>query len=101
LRREGLWPPLIPTVVVAESISGRPRTDTNVNRLLKGCDVEPLLREATARRAGELRAKARRGSVIDAVVVACAEPGGTVLTADPVDLDALRAHAEDVEIRAV
>jgi predicted nucleic acid-binding protein len=101
LRREGLWPPVVPTVVIAESTSGTARTDANVNRLLKGCDVDSIVPEVTARRAGQLRARARRGSAIDALVVAIAEPGSTVLTADRDDLEALASHAEDVEIEAV
>jgi hypothetical protein len=100
-RGEGLWPPMVPTVVVAESISGRARTDANVNRLLKACDVEPVLPEVTARRAGVLRAKARRGSATDAVVVAVAEPGGVVLTGDLAELEALAAHANDVAIEVI
>lgn len=101
LRREGLWPPVVPTVVIAESTHGTARTDANVNRLLKGCDVDPIVPELTARRAGQLRALARRGSAIDALVVAIAEPGSTVLTADRDDLEALASHAEDVGIEAV
>lgn len=101
LRREGLWPPVVPTVVIAESTRGTARTDANVNRLLKGCDVDPIVPELTARRAGQLRALARRGSAIDALVVAIAEPGSTVLTADRDDLEALASHAEDVGIEAV
>ena len=98
LRREGLWPPVVPTVVVAESTSGSARTDANVNRLLKICEVDPVVPEAKARRAGELRKRARRGSVVDALVVALAEPGSTVLTADPDDLRALATNADGVDI---
>ncbi|MFP5327049.1 MAG: hypothetical protein ACLGHT_06170, partial [Acidimicrobiia bacterium] len=83
------------------STTGAARTDANVNRLLKSCDVEPVVAEATARRAGHLRARARRGSAVDAVLVALAEPGGTVLTGDREDLEALAAHAEDVVIERV
>jgi hypothetical protein len=101
LRDEGMWPPMVPTVVLAESVAGRQRTDANVNRFVKTCDVAPVLSEGTARRAGALRAHARRGSVVDAVVVALAEPGGTVLTTDHADLRALAAHAEEVEIEVV
>jgi predicted nucleic acid-binding protein len=101
LRGEGLWPPIVPTVVLTESISGRARTDTPVNRLLKSCDIEAVLPETKARRAGELRARARRGSAVDAIVVALAEPEGTVLTSDPGDLEALAAHAESVLIQVV
>ncbi len=101
LRREGLWPPVVPTVVLAESVSGRARTDANVNRLLKSCDVNPVLAERVARRAGQLRAGARRGSAVDAIVVALAEPHGVVVTTDRSDLEALAAHAEGVTIEAV
>lgn len=101
LRAEGLWPPVVPTVVLAESTAGTPRTDANINRLLKSCDVEPVVAEATARRAGQLRARARRGSAVDALVVALAEPGSTVMTSDPEDLHALAAYADQVVIEAV
>jgi hypothetical protein len=97
-RAEGLWPPVVPTVVIAESTTGTARTDTNVNRLLKSCDVDPVVAERTARRAGHLRALARRGSVIDALVVASAEPAGTVLTGDLADLEALAAHSNAVAV---
>ena len=97
----GLWPPVVPTVVVAESTSGTPRTDANINRLLKTCDVDPVLPEATARRAAQLRARARKGSAVDALVIALAEPGSTVLTTDREDLEALADHADDVDIEVV
>jgi predicted nucleic acid-binding protein len=100
-RREGLWPPVVPTVVVAESAAGSARTGTDVNRLLKACDVDPLVPEATARRAGRLRALARRGSAVDALVVALAEPDATVVTSDHHDLSALAAHADGVGIEVV
>lgn len=101
LQAENLWPPVVPTIVLAESTTGAARTDANINRLLKSCDAEPVVAEATARRAGHLRARARRGSAVDAVLVALAEPGGTVLTGDREDLEALAAHAEDVVIERV
>ena len=101
LRAEGLWPPVVPTVVLSESTAGTTRTDANINRLLKSCDVDPVVAEAKARRAGQLRARARRGSAIDALVVALAEPGSTVITSDPDDLDALAAHADHVVLEAV
>jgi hypothetical protein len=96
--RDGLWPPLVPSVVLVESLSGRPRTDVRVNRLLKTCDIVEELSERTARRAGQLRALARTGSAVDAVVVAMAEPGGAVLGSDLKDLRALAAHAQDVTV---
>jgi hypothetical protein len=54
-----------------------------------------------ARRAAELRRKAGRGSAVDAVVVATAEPGGTVLTTDAGDLLALAQHADNVAVEAI
>lgn len=99
-RKVGLWPPVVPTVVLAESLSGRPETDTNTNtnRFLKSCDVRPVVSERLARRAGQLRAAARTGSAVDALVVALAEPGGTIVTSDPDDLRALAAHAHAVAV---
>lgn len=101
LKDAGLWPPVVPTVVLAESTSGAPRTDANINRLLKTCDVDPIVPEAKARRAGQLRSRARQGSAVDALLVALAEPGSTVLTTDREDLRALASHATDVDIEVV
>jgi hypothetical protein len=95
-KRDGLWPPVVPTVVLVESLTGRQRTDALVNRLLKTCDVIEDLPESIARRAGALRALAGQGSAVDAVVIAMAEPGGAVLGSDLKDLRALAAHADDV-----
>lgn len=94
--RDGLWPPIVPSVVLAESLSGRQRTDAQVNRLLKMCNVIEQVPESLARRAGALRALAGRGSAVDAVVVAMAEPGGAVLSGDLEDLRALASYADDV-----
>lgn len=101
LQAENLWPPVVPMIVLAESTTGAARTDANINRLLKSCEVDPIVAQATARRAGHLRARARRGSAVDALVVALAEPGGTVLSGDSDDLEALAAHAEGVVIEHV
>lgn len=101
LRDAGLWPPVVPSVVLVESTTGAARTDANVNRFLRTCDVATEVSEPTARRAGQLRSRAGRGSPVDALVVAVAEPGATVLTTDRLDLEALAAHAEDVDIEVV
>ncbi len=85
-------------MVLAESITGRQRSDANINRLLKTCDIIEELPERLARRAGALRALARQGSAVDAIVVALAEPGGAVLTSDLKDLRALASHADDVQV---
>lgn len=95
---EGLWPPVVPSVVLAEATSGRQRNDANINRFLKTCDIVEDLPVHVARRAGALRASARQGSAVDAIVIAIAEPGGAVLTSDPEDLNALAAHASGVHI---
>lgn len=98
LRRRGLWPAIVPTVVLTESLTGSTQRDANTNRLLKACDLRPSVSERVARRAADLRTKARKGSAVDALVVAIAEPGSTVLTSDGDDLRALAANAADVSI---
>jgi hypothetical protein len=98
LRRDDLWPPLLPTAVLVESLTGRPDRDVSTNRLLKTCELDERLSEARARRAAMLRHRAKQGSAVDAIVIATAEPGGTVLTQDAADLRALATHADDVEI---
>ena len=98
LRAEGLWPPIVPTPVLIEALHGDPARDASANRLLKTCEVVEDIPERLARRAASLRSSARCGSAIDALVVACAEPGGSVLTSDPDDLNALATHGHDVHI---
>lgn len=98
LRDEGLWPPVVPSIVLVECLQGHGARDASVNHLLKTCDVVELLTQGLARRAAWLRRRARRGSAVDAVVVATAEPGGTVLTTDPGDLQALATHSDGVVI---
>jgi hypothetical protein len=44
---------------------------------------------------------ARRGSAVDALVVALAEQGGTVLTSDPGNLGALARYASEVVVERV
>ena len=85
LREEGLWPPTVPSAVLVECLQGHPGRDANENRFLKTCDISESIPEPLARRAAYLRRQARRGSAIDALVVASAEPAGTVLTCDPAD----------------
>jgi predicted nucleic acid-binding protein len=98
LRDEGLWPPLVPSVVLVECLEGHAGRDAVENRFLKTCDIAETVPESLARRAARLRRHARRGSAVDALVVALAEPGGTVLTSDPNDLQALASHAERVNV---
>ncbi len=97
-RREGLWPPVVPAMVLIESLTGTQRTDANVNRLLKTCSIIERIPEGLARRAAFLRARARQGSAVDALVIAIAEPGGDVLCGDLADLRALATYAVDVSV---
>lgn len=98
LKSESLWPPMIPSVVLSECLTGSASRDILVNRFLKICDVVEELELPLARRAGSLRAAARTGSAVDALVVAYAEPGGVVLTGDRKDLTALAAYAMSVSV---
>lgn len=100
-RRNGLWPALVPSVVLVESLTGHPGRDALTNRLLKICEVQSEVAVPLARRAASLRSWAGLGSAVDAIVVAFAEPHGTVLTSDPADLTALAAYADDVTIEQV
>ena len=101
LRAQGLWPPLVPSVVLVECLQGHAARDAIVNRFLKTCDVVEDVDEALARRAALLRRRARRGSAVDALVVALADPGGTVLTSDPGDLGSLALYARGVVIEKI
>ena len=101
LRDEGLWPPAVPSVVLIECLAGEGSRDAAHNRFLRICDVTDSVPVPLARRAAWLRAKARAGSAVDALVTAVAEPGGTVLTGDLADLGALARHASDVTIEAI
>jgi predicted nucleic acid-binding protein len=97
LRRRGAWPPLVPAIVLTESLTGDHRRDFHVDRLLRTCEIRDV-DELLARRASGLRFAAggkRAPSAVDAVVVACADAAGgaTVLTSDPRDLRALSRHA--------
>ncbi len=96
LRRRDEWPPVAPSVVLVEALTGDHRRDFHENRLLKLCDIEPA-DEDVARHAARLRAAAggaRAPSAVDAIVAATADRAGgaTVLTSDPGDLGALARH---------
>lgn len=101
LRQAGLWPPRVPSVVLVECLQGHAGRDALENKFLKTCDIAPTVSETLARRAALLRRLARRGSAVDALVVASAEPGGTVITTDPEDLEALAAHSQSVAVVTV
>ena len=71
------------------------------NRFLKTCVIETIVSVDVARRAAELRRRARTGSAVDALVVALAEPGGTILTGDKADIEALAAFADRVIVQVI
>jgi hypothetical protein len=101
LRAEGLWPPVVPSVVLVECLTGVGSRDATEHRFLRTCDVAETIPVPLARRAAWLRAKARRGSAVDALLVAVAEPGGTVLAGDPADLRALAGNATAVAVETI
>jgi predicted nucleic acid-binding protein len=94
---ESGWVPVIPTVVLAEAITGR-REDAPVNHVVNRLGTVDT-NQATARRAGHLRYGVQRSGVrrnpggIDAIVAAHAADGGTavVFTTDPSDMRRLLA----------
>jgi len=75
--------------------------DAATNWFLKAGDLVERVPQSPARRAALFRSRARRGSAIDAQVVAAAEPGGTVLTADVGDRRALAAYAHGVAVESL
>jgi predicted nucleic acid-binding protein len=102
LRTRGEWPAIVPSVILAEALTGDPRRDHHENRILRACDIWPV-DEALARSAAALRSQVkarRRPSAVDSIVVATADEagGGTVLSSDPGDLTALARFAAN-EIR--
>jgi hypothetical protein len=96
LRREDLWPPVIPTMILIESLQGRTGRDAPLNQFIGTCLIEEAVPVTLARRAAELRRRARKGSAVDALVMALAEPNGVVLTGDVGDLQALAAQTKQV-----
>ena len=101
LRQQGYWPPSVPTAVLVECLRGRPDYDASTNAILKSFDVRTRLPLELARYAAALRARAGRGSAVDAILVATADPGGVVVTGDPDDLRALASQAQDVTVVAI
>ena len=102
LKDRDLWPPIVPTAVLVESLTGHGPRDARVNRLLRTCDVASLDIDI-ARSAARLRTSARRGSAVDAIVVATAEAASSklVITGDESDISSLAAHAKDLSIMVI
>lgn len=98
------WKPVIPTVVLAEAITGRPQdapTNQTIN-WLGTVDTDEML----ARQAGTLRHRAvasgarRRPSAVDAIVAshAIAARAGVVFTTDPDDLQRLLSDQPRIRV---
>lgn len=86
LRDRGLWPPQLPAVVLAETLTGDARRDFHTNRLLRTCQIR-VLDEALCREAARMRTatgQADQISAVDAIVAAFAAtyPDPIVLTSD-------------------
>ena len=96
LRKRELWPPVVPSVVLTEVLTGDHRRAFHTNRLLRMCLVK-VVDEDLAREAGRLRtATGRAGeiSATDAIVAAQAARSDdpNILTSDPDDMGALAAE---------
>jgi hypothetical protein len=100
-RGQGLWPPVVPSVVLVECLTGKGSRDAAQHRFLRTCDIVEGVPVRLARRAAWLRARARTGSAVDALVIAVAEPRGTVLSGDLGDLRTLAAYATGVTIEPI
>jgi hypothetical protein len=92
---------LVPTPVLVECLHGNSPKDAPTFRFLQKCVLQEVLLLGTAQRAAELRRKSGHGSAVDAIVVALAEPGGTVITGDRVDIENLATHANKVYVAAI
>lgn len=98
LRQRGLWPPIVPTAVLVGSLTGNRVRDALANRTVELSLVHPL-DEPLARRAAQLRGRARAGSAVDAAVVATAELlEALVITVNPHDLARLSHHSNGVSL---
>ncbi len=96
LRERDLWPALVPAPVLVEALTGDRDADRPVEELVACCDVVEQVGGDTARRGAWLRTAANRGTAVDALVVALAEPGGTVLVHHRPTIEALALFANGV-----
>ena len=98
------WHSLLPSVVLAETITGRPR-DARIDRVIGSIGAPANPDEGIARRAGALRFRAEHAapSGIDALVAAHAAHStpSVVLTGDPDDLSALLTNIAQARVIGV
>jgi predicted nucleic acid-binding protein len=97
------WRTCIPSVTLGECITGRPREDTNINRLVREVGASVTCDDVLARAAGRLRFVCRRTplpSVTDALVAAVAARAqpSIVLTTDPRDISALLTRVSQAKV---
>jgi hypothetical protein len=85
-------------MVLVEALQARPGRDAPLNQFISTSLIEDSVPVTLARRAAELRRRARKGSAVDALVMALAEPNGVVLTGDVGDLQALAAQSKQVAV---
>lgn len=101
LRLRGLWPPIVPTAVLVDSLTGNRVRDALAHRTVGLSLVHPL-DEPMARRAAQLRRRARAGSAVDAIVVATAELfEALVITGNLDDLARLSQPANGIALLPV
>jgi len=102
LRATGAWPARVSTVALADCLSGDPDVDEPVLRFLGTCLLVDAVPAALARRGAWLRTAAGRGSAADALTVALAEPGGSILAGDRAsNVEALALFANGVFVERV
>jgi predicted nucleic acid-binding protein len=106
LRRRGVWPPQVPSVVLVEVLTGDHRRDFHENQLLGLCQIRPVV-EQTARAAARMRTATGRADEIsasDGIVAALAVSvrDSVIVTSDPVDLsDLVNTQSVVVRVSAV
>ena len=98
----------VPTPVLVETTTGDAGRDAEVNRILGVLQQESSVMvapdEATARRAGRLRFRARTVDGVDALVAAAAVGNGgpcVLLTSDREELERLLVNDPQVAVRTV
>ncbi|MGH3974990.1 MAG: hypothetical protein ACRDS9_16920 [Pseudonocardiaceae bacterium] len=98
LRQRGLWPPIVPTAVLIDSLTGNRVRDALAHRTVGLSLIYPL-DEPLARRAAQLRGRARAVSAVDAIVVATAELfEAMVVTGNPQSLARLTQHSSGIAL---
>ena len=88
-------------VLCAPPFEGSATYPETTGAVPNACITEEHVSTPLARRAAELRRKSRRGSAVDSLVVALAEPDGIVLTGDREDIEALASFSQGVSVELI